>query len=61
MTLIDPRLTPLVPLLIQGEMGDEMFVVESGRLQVTVEGVGVVSTYAAGAYFGELALLEVST
>ena len=47
----------------QGDGGDEMFVVESGRLEasiITAEGkdIGVVKTYAGGEYFGELALID---
>ena len=47
----------------QGDSGDEMFVVESGRLEasvVTPEGkdIGVVKTYGGGEYFGELALMS---
>jgi CRP-like cAMP-binding protein len=47
----------------QGDSGDEMFVIESGRLEASVitkdgKDIGVVKTYAGGEFFGELALME---
>lgn len=47
----------------QGDKGNEMFIVESGRLEasiITPEGkdIGVVKTYGGGEYFGELALVS---
>lgn len=47
----------------QGDTGNEMFVVESGRLEASVilpdgKDIGVVKTYGGGEYFGELALMS---
>lgn len=46
----------------QGDTGNEMFVVESGRLEASVvtedgKDIGVVKVYGAGEYFGELAIM----
>lgn len=42
----------------EGETGDIMYIVESGALEASVSGVGVVMKYGAGAFFGELALVK---
>lgn len=42
----------------QGETGDVMYIVESGALEASVAGVGVVMKYGSGAFFGELALVN---
>ena len=42
----------------QGDTGDVMYIVESGALEASVAGVGVVMRYDAGAFFGELALVN---
>ena len=42
----------------QGDTGDVMYIVESGALEASVAGVGVVMRYGAGAFFGELALVN---
>jgi cGMP-dependent protein kinase len=41
----------------EGEMGDLFYCLETGAADASVEGVGVVFTYAAGGCFGELALI----
>jgi hypothetical protein len=45
-------------VVAEGETGDVMYIVESGALQASVASVGVVMTYGAGAFFGELALVN---
>jgi CRP-like cAMP-binding protein len=62
-SLVKRQVTPGQVVIKQGDSGDEMFVVESGRLEasvVTPEGkdIGVVKTYGGGEYFGELALMS---
>jgi CRP-like cAMP-binding protein len=62
-SLVKRQVTPGQVIIKQGDSGDEMFVVESGRLEasvVTPEGknIGVVKTYGGGEYFGELALMS---
>ena len=42
----------------EGESGDVMYIVESGALEASVADVGVVMKYGAGAFFGELALVN---
>jgi len=47
-------------IIVQGEVGDEFFVIQSGEASVKVhtpEGTKVVATLHAGDYFGEKALL----
>jgi serine/threonine protein phosphatase PrpC/CRP-like cAMP-binding protein len=46
-------------IMVQGEEGDCMYIIESGAAEATIEGVNdgaPVMSYATGAYFGELAL-----
>lgn len=56
------KVAPGEIVIRQGDKGDAMFVVESGRLEASVrEGdkdLGVVRTYGGGEYFGELALQD---
>lgn len=42
----------------EGERGEVMYIVESGALEASVKDVGVVMKYGAGAFFGELALVN---
>ena len=42
----------------EGDAGDVMYVVESGRLQATTRLHGVVKEYSSGEAFGELALMK---
>ena len=42
----------------EGERGETMYIVESGALEASVKDVGVVMKYGAGAFFGELALVN---
>ncbi|GLC68711.1 cGMP-dependent protein kinase [Pleodorina starrii] len=42
----------------QGDIGDRFYIVERGELGVFKDRQGPIKTYAAGAYFGELALLR---
>jgi CRP-like cAMP-binding protein len=44
-------------LATQGERGDQFFVVVSGKVQATRDGV-TIGTLEAGSFFGEMALLE---
>ncbi|MCX6460103.1 MAG: cyclic nucleotide-binding domain-containing protein [Actinobacteria bacterium] len=45
-------------MITQGDVGDAYYVVESGRLSVTVAGVVRNHTLVAGEGFGEIALLH---
>ena len=44
-------------LIRQGDLGEEFYVVEAGKLDCSIEGSGVVRQYSRGESFGELALL----
>ena len=46
------------PIIEKGDQGDSMFVLKEGCAEAVVDGVGVVCSYTAGDYFGELALLS---
>jgi len=48
---------PKERLIKQGDAGDFLFVVESGKIECSIDGKGVVKTCEAGDVFGELALL----
>ena len=48
-------------IIEQGDVGDSMFFLESGRAEAEIEGVGVVKEYSRpGDFFGELALTTFS-
>lgn len=46
-----------VDLVRQGEVGDALFIIIEGKARVEVDGVET-NTVGAGAYFGELAILD---
>lgn len=48
-------------LMIQGDEGDYWFLLLSGSVDVSIEGLGVVKTLGAGSAFGEAALLSSAT
>jgi len=49
-------------VLIAGEVGKEMYIVNRGRLQVvTADGKTVLATLKAGSYFGEISILNMGT
>lgn len=57
------KVVPDEIIIQQNDAGNEMFVVESGRLEASVitadgKNIGVVKTYGGGEYFGELALIS---
>jgi CRP-like cAMP-binding protein len=41
-----------------GDQGEGMYIVSTGHLSATIDGSGEVASYAAGGFFGELALLN---
>eukprot|EP01043_Picozoa_sp_COSAG02_P078521 COSAG02_NODE_17720_length_985_cov_1.372460_1_plen_320_part_01 len=45
-------------IIAEGESGDSLFIVSSGKAEAEVEGVGVVRQYLTGQWFGELALIS---
>ena len=45
------------PIVEQGAPGDAMYIVDRGRCQASVEGVGVVKEFKPGEFFGEISLL----
>jgi cAMP-dependent protein kinase regulator len=45
-------------IIEQGDEGDTMYVIENGRAEIHVVGVGVVAVNGRGQYFGETALLR---
>ena len=47
-------------IIVQGRLGDSMYIIEPGCSppKVFVEGVGLVATLEAGSFFGELAILD---
>ncbi len=45
-------------IIAEGEKGDSLFIVSSGKAEAEVEGVGVVRQYLTGQWFGELALIS---
>ena len=47
-------------IIVQGRLGDSMYIIEPGCSppKVFVEGVGLVTTLEAGSFFGELAILD---
>lgn len=49
-------------LLLTGEVGKEMYIVNRGRLQVVADnGRTVLATLKAGSYFGEISILNMGT
>lgn len=48
-------------LIKQGDFGDAFYVVGEGRFDILIDGVGKVAERAAGSFFGELALLCVTS
>ena len=46
------------PIIKQGEVGESMYIIESGTAAVQIEGIGRVATLEAGSVFGELALVS---
>lgn len=45
-------------IMVQGEPGDCMYILETGSVSVTVDGVGEVAQFEAGQAFGEQALMN---
>ena len=45
-------------IMQQGDEGDAMYILEEGSVAAEIEGVGVVKTYEATEYFGEVALVR---
>lgn len=49
-------------VVITGEVGKEMYIVNRGRLQVVADnGKTVLATLKAGSYFGEISILNMGT
>lgn len=49
-------------ILLVGEVGKEMYIVNRGRLQVVTDnGKTVLATLRAGSYFGEISVLNMGT
>ena len=44
-------------LITQGDVGDQMYIVETGKFDILVKGVGNVGVSGAGGSFGELSLM----
>lgn len=52
----------LLSLLLSGEVGKEMYIVNRGKLQVVADdGKTVLATLRAGSYFGEISILNMGT
>ena len=60
-TALEPKRfqRPGVDIVIEGQLGDTMYVVETGHPTTQVRGVGRVSELRPGQIFGEIAILEV--
>ena len=52
------QLQPGVTVCKQGDIGDCMYFIDKGKLNVFVDGVGQVSDLGTGDFFGEVALLS---
>ncbi|ODQ78374.1 hypothetical protein BABINDRAFT_162613 [Babjeviella inositovora NRRL Y-12698] len=56
--LVSKTFQPGTPVVVEGDVGENFYFIESGTAEVSKEGEGVVSHLAKGDYFGELALLN---
>lgn len=44
-------------ILREGDVGDDFFIVDSGRVTISIHGRGTVAEAGPGEFFGELALM----
>lgn len=57
-----PLHSDAILVVITGEVGKEMYIVNRGRLQVVADnGKTVLATLKAGSYFGEISILNMGT